>query len=160
MLGTTSEKLIVNAATSSPAFTIQLADDPATESVTKSQLVVTQSGSISATPDVLNVPPAVLAQADTVFVEVVEGDAFIEGTVAANLQSYVMSSQVGSENEAPYVLTTRSRLTGLDTGSVVGDILSLTLGNDTLGEDSSLATSEVSLSTDINRLRTRLRVGR
>ncbi|MGI9555704.1 MAG: hypothetical protein ACR2M9_02505 [Cyanophyceae cyanobacterium] len=155
LLGTTSEKLIVNAATSSPAFTIQLADDPATESVTKSQLVVTQSGSISATPDVLNVPPAVLAQADTVFVEVVDGDAFIEGTIAANLQSYVMSSQVGSENEAPYVLTTRSRLTGLDTGSVVGDILSLTLGNDTLGEDFlSLATSEVSLSTDINRLRT------
>ena len=122
LLGTTSEKLIVNAATSSSAFTIQLADDPATESVTKSQLVVTQSGSISATPDVLQCPSRCIGSSRYSFIEVVEGDAFIE-VVAANLQSYVMSSQVGSENEAPYVLTTRSRLTGLDTGSVVGDIL-------------------------------------
>ena len=154
-LGTRSERFTVNATTSAPQYAIQLVDDVRTPSVGRSQLVVSQSGSLSASPNVLVNPPANLTPSVSSFIEIIDGDGFIEGTVAASLQSFVMSSDVGSEAEAPYVLTTKSRLTGIDTGSIQGDTLSLTLGNDTLGGDFlSLATSEVSLSTDVNRLRT------
>ena len=154
-LDTASERVVINAPVSSDSFTLQLVDSVETAEIPRSQLVVTQSGSLSNTANVLDVLPANLTEASRVFVEVKDGDIYIEGEVAADLHSYVMSSSVGSEAEAPYFLTTRSRLTDVDVGVLSGDTLSLTLGNDTLGENFlSIATSEVSLTTDITRLRT------
>ncbi len=154
-LDTTSERFVVNAPVSSDAFTIQLADATETAEIPRSQLIVTQSGSLSNTANLLDGPPANLTEATSAFIEVKDGDIYIEGTVSAGSQSYVMSSSIGSEAEAPYILTTRSRLTDVDVGLLSGDTLSLTLGNDTLGENYlSIATSEVFLSTDVTRLRT------
>ena len=154
-LDTASERVVINAPVSSDSFTLQLVDSVATAEIPRSQLVVTQSGSLSNTANVLEVLPANLTEATRVFVEVKDGDIYIEGEVVAGLHSYVMSSSVGSEAEAPYFLTTRSRLTDLDVGVISGDTLSLTLGNDTLGENFlSIAISEVSLTTDVTRLRT------
>ena len=92
--------------------------------------------------------------ADRIYVKATDGDVYIEGLSQAGEQGYHLVSSIGSEDESPYVLTTNSRLTGVPTGTIAGDIATLTLGNDTLGPDySSIAESRVDLRTDVNRIR-------
>ncbi|NBP82154.1 hypothetical protein EBU58_15905, partial [bacterium] len=112
--GTVTETVGVNAAVGSPSFDIRLADDPDTGNIQRSQLVVSQTGSLSNLADVLALPPTVLPEAGQAFVEVEGGDIFIEGQVAATSQSYTLRSGIGSETEGPYRFTTASRLTGVD----------------------------------------------
>ena len=98
-----------------------------------------------------NLPPA-----SSAYIEVHDGDIFIEGQVSATEQSYALTSGTGSEVEGPYRFTTKSQSTGVDTGIIVGNTVGITLGNDTFGqnfESFQTMVSDVSLSTSVNQLR-------
>jgi len=154
--GTVTETVSVNAAVGSPSFDIRLADDPDTGNIQRSQLVVSQTGSLSNLANVLALPPAVLPEAGQAYVEVEGGDIFIEGQVAATSQTYTLRSGIGSETEGPYRFTTASRLTGVDTGRLSGTTVGVTLANDTFGEGFEAfqtMVSDVSLRTAVERLR-------
>ncbi len=153
-LNTITEQVTVNAATSSNVFVVEIADDPRTTAVTRSRLVVGQSGSFSARPDVLNPATGPLPPSDRVFVSVEDGDIYIEGQVVADEHSYRMASGLGSEAKAPYTFATESRITGVGTGKIIGDTVAVSLSNDTFGVAyDSIAESRVALNTEIDRLR-------
>lgn len=154
--GAVTESVRVDAVLSSPSVDIRVADDAATGSYDRSQIILTQSGVIGNVIDVLAPPPAVLPRSNQAYFEVADGDIFIEGRVAAVEQSYAMTSDVNSELEAPYVFTTRSRLTGVDTGRIIGETLSVNLANDIFGEDFKAfqtVLNELSISTEVDRVR-------
>jgi hypothetical protein len=140
--GTVSEMATVNAIIGSPTVDIRLANDALTSSNRRSRLVVTQTGSISNLANVLTRAPETLPFADEVFVEVIDGDVYIEGRVVAQEQSYLVSSpqmlpdgtsQLGPfPGFVPYNFTTRSRLTGQDVGVLEATTIGITLGNDTI----------------------------
>ena len=159
--GTVTERLSFMAAVSSSTFELQIEDEDDvlitgayTGTWGRSQFLVSQTGSMSDAPDVLNVQAGPLPPADEVFVEVDNGDIFLEGQVVADRQSYFLRSPKGSELTAPFRLTTESRLTGGRIGMVIGDTVAVTLANDGFGEMyDSYIKSVVSLDTDIDRLR-------
>lgn len=156
VFGTVTESFSVEAVVGSPSFDIRLADDPETGGITRSRLLVTQTGSLSNYATVTTPVSAALPVADQIYVEVDGGDLFVEGEVAATSQSYVLRSGIGSEVEGPYRLTTQSRLTGLNTGVIRGGTVAVTLANDTMASDySSFQTlaSDVSLRTSVDRMR-------
>jgi len=151
-VGAVSEVVEINAAISANQHTIVVSDDPVTP-VDRSRVVVSASGRLGIRADVLN-PNSPVTAANRIYVKASEGDIYIEGITQATEQGYHLVSPVGSETEAPFVLTTNSRLTGVPTGQIVGDIATLTLGNDTLGANyDSIAESQVDLRTDVNRIR-------
>lgn len=159
--GTVTERLTFNAIVSSNAFELQLAEDPevlvadpSSGAWGRSQFLVSQTGSMSNLTDVLNLPPQTLPPAASIFVEVDDGDIFLEGRAVGTDQSYFLRSPRGSELEAPFMLTTESRLTGAPTGRIEGDTVAVTLANDSFGESyDSYAKSIVTLDTDVERLR-------
>ena len=153
---TASEIVSINAPISSPSFDIRLQDNIETGNYVRSQFVLSQQGSLSDITNVQALPPASLPPADQVYLEVEDGDAFIEGTISADDHSYVMRSGVGSEVEGPYVFTTASRVTEVQTGEITGQTLSMLLANDTLGygfDSYQTMVSKVNLQTSVDRLR-------
>lgn len=151
-VGATTEYLEINAATSANQYTLNVADDPQT-ALSRSAAIISSSGSLGVRQDVLD-PTGQQTTANRVYVRAVDGDIFIEGTVNANEHGYVLSSAVGSEQEAPFQLTTNSKLTAVPTGRLQGGVVTVTLGNDTLGEFyNSISESVVDLRTDVERLR-------
>lgn len=154
--GTVTESVEVNASIGSPSFDLRVADNPETYDVQRSRLLVSQTGSLSNLVDVLGDSPTALPPSGQIFVEVQGGDIFIEGQAVASQQTYNLNSAVGSEGKAPYKFTTKSRLTGIDTGLISGGTVSATLANDSFGENfETFQTlfSEVSLQTDVDRIR-------
>lgn len=154
--GTVTERVAVNAAVGSPSFDIRLADDPDTGNIERSQLVVSQTGSLSNLTNVLALPPAVLPVSTQAYIEVKGGDILIEGQVAATSHSYFLRSGTGSETEGPYRFTTASGMTGINTGKLTGTTVGVTLANDTFGagfEAFQTMVSDVSLRTAVERLR-------
>ena len=124
---------------------------------TRTQLLVTQTGSLSNYNDVLtpvaDITPFPAAQ---IYAEVNGGDMFIEGTVAAANHSYTIRSGINSEFEGPYQLTTKSRLTGVHTGTITGGTFAATLANDTLDDDFAtlgVLESVFDVRTSVERLR-------
>lgn len=144
-----SERLTVESVLSSPSVEIRLdvADDGEEAEgklyaygnpTTRTQLLVTQTGSISAANVQLPVEGLDTSPgdwADTLFVEAQNGDIFVEGVVAVTDQTYLISSGPDAEIEGPYHLTTRSRLTGFHTGRIVGGTVAVTLANNTMDPD-------------------------
>lgn len=154
--GTSSEIVDVNALISSPSFDIRLDDNDLTGNSIRSRFKLSQQGSLSDLSNVLALPPATLPPANQIYLEVEDGDAFIEGVVAANNHSYVMRSGENSEVNGPYVFTTASEYTGVQTGEIQGQLLSMLLANDTLGarfESYQTMVSTVDLQTSVDRLR-------
>ena len=95
-----------------------------------------------------------LNPSNRIYVKATDGDIFLEGTAAAVEHNYHLVSEKGSEDNAPFMLTTTSPLTKYGTGEIRGDIAVVTLGNDTSGEDfRSIASSVVDLRTDVDRIR-------
>ena len=156
LFGTAAEIVSINAPVSSPSFDIRVQDNEDTGNYTRSQFLLSQQGSFSNMTNVQALPPASLPPAGQVYLEVEDGDAFIEGTISAVEHSYVMRSRVGSEVEGPYVFTTASSVTEVQTGEINGETLTMLLANDTLGENfESYQTmvSNVNLQTSVDRLR-------
>jgi hypothetical protein len=140
--GTVTEMVTLNSIVGSPTFDIRLGNSPLTPSIRRGRLTVTQTGSMSDLGNVLTRAPETLPLAEEVFVEVVDGDIYLEGRVVAEEQSYLVSSprlvedgtsQIGPfPGFVPYNFTTRSRLTGQDVGVIEATTLAITLGNDTI----------------------------
>jgi len=140
--GTVTEIVTLNSVVGSPTFDIRLGNSPLTPSIRRGRLTVTQTGSMSDLGNVLIRAPETLPLAEEVFVEVVDGDVYLEGRVVAQEQSYLVSSpqlvedgtsQIGPfPGFVPYNFTTRSRLTGQDVGVIEATTLAITLGNDTI----------------------------
>lgn len=190
--GTITEAVTVNSLLSSPSFDIRmqsqrsvldspLGTDAPTNidgSLARGRLVVTQTGSISNVGDVLTPPGSSLTSANQIYVEMIDGDIFVEGRVVAALQSYLIQSpEMQDEGDnaqggwseltsypewSPYTLTTASRVTGVDVGVIEAATLAVTLANDTLilpvpqpdeTFESSRAFSVLDVTTDVGRLR-------
>jgi hypothetical protein len=152
--GTTCEQLFFNAAMSAQAFDLRVADDPVTGSITRSKIFVSPSGSLTG---------GGVANAATLFAQVTGGDIFIEGTVAATNQSWLMQSTQAKSVDAvptqPYVMSTTAVVSGAATGLIKGQSVVITLGNDLpslydlTDIGGSTALSVVTLQTDIDSLR-------
>ncbi len=154
--GTFSEQVHINASVGSGSFDLRISDDPQTGNINRSELIIRQGASFSDLTNVLDQEPATLPQANEVFVEVADGDIFVEGRISADNHTYFMRSGVGSEVEGPYVFKTASSITGVQTGELVGGLLNMVLANDTLGQNfDSFQTlvSTVDLETSVDRLR-------
>ena len=154
--GTFSEQVHINASVGSQSFDLRIGDDIQTGNISRSKLRVSQGASLSNLANVLDEEPATLPQANEVFVEVADGDFFVEGRVSANDHTYFLRSGIGSEVEGPYVFTTASSITGVQTGEIVGGLLNMVLANDTLGpafEAYQTLVNTVDLETSVDRLR-------
>lgn len=140
--GTVSEAVTINSMVGSPTFDIRLSDEPTTTAIPRTRLVVSQTGSLSNLDAVLERAPETLPFADSIYVEVVDGDIYIEGRIVAEEQSFLVSSPQLEPDDAsqvgeyagfePYTFTTRSRLTGQDVGALEATTLAIALGNDTI----------------------------
>ena len=157
--GTITEVVEINAPVSAPSIDIRLSDNSITGNIERSRLEISRRGSLS---DVANVtvlqPDRIPAadRADFVFLEIEDGDAFIQGNVAASEHSYVMRSGLGSEVNGPYIFTTESDITGVQLGEISGGLLSMLLANDTLGDrfqSYQTMVSRVDLQTSVERMR-------
>ncbi len=93
-------------------------------------------------------------RSDTIYIEASAADLVLEGDVAADQIMVLMQSRPEREMLAPFTVTTRSRATGQQSGSMQAEVLSLTLGNDipTPAEGSSL-TNTFDVSTVVDSLR-------
>lgn len=161
-----AEQVFVNAANAASTYDIRVSDDPLTDNVRRSKVFVSTTGSLAG---LLPTAPDIFPKnANSLFVRSHTGDVFIEGTVAADYQSYLMQSPAefadqndsfGTANRAPYYLTTQSMISGAITGRVRGLSLAVTLGNDTptMYDDTrnggSSAFNVVTLQTEVDSIR-------
>jgi hypothetical protein len=152
--GSKCEQLFFNATISAQTFDLRVADDPNTGSITRSTIFFSPSGSLGGGGGAI---------AATLFAQVTGGDVFIEGTIAAANQSWLMQSPQAASVDAvpdrPYIISTTAAVSGAATGLIRGRSVAITLGNDLpslydLTEiGGSTALSVVTLQTDIDSLR-------
>ncbi len=92
--------------------------------------------------------------ANAVFMELYAADLIAEGAIWAGEQTYLLGSPESSSHLAPFVFTTRSPVTGEQTGLIRGATVTVTLGNDTPTPLSSgVDMNVVDLRTQIDSLR-------
>ena len=161
-----AEQAFFNAAVAAQTFDIRLSDDLNTDSIRRSKLFVSTTGSL-----VGKLPSSAASlpvPCESFYTQIENGDAFIEGVIDAKIQSYIINSRpefldpsdpYGAANRAPYYLSTQSQLSGADTGMLMGGTVSITLGNDvpTFYDDAlnggSSAFNVVTIQTTIDSLR-------
>ena len=161
-----AEQVFFNAAVASQTYDIRVGDDPLTDAVRRSKVFVSTTGSLAG--DLPSSPTITPINAQTLFVLANTGDVFIEGTINATKQSYIMQSPAepafpgdtfGLANRGPFYLTTVAELSGANTGRIRGDSIAITLGNDLptayddIGGGGSSAFNVVTLQTEITSLR-------
>lgn len=143
------ERVNVNARVAATSYDVRVGDDPVTSGWTRGRLYIAPSGSFVGRP--LSTPAV---SAASVFIQADTADVFVEGTVDAANQTYLLRSPAGSEDRAPYFLTTASPATGVTTGLIKGTNVAVTLANDLETPDLGGAGSNVvALRTDVNSLR-------
>ena len=163
-----AEQVFFNAANAALTYDIRVEDDPLTTDINRSKIFVSATGTLAGRlPTSPNVVPA---PSSTVFMLAKFGDVFVEGTVSATYQSYLLQSApeyasiqdtIGLLHRAPYYLSTRAQISGAATGKLRGRSVSVTLGNDVPGfyvdaaNGGATARNVVSLNTDIDSLRVR-----
>ena len=144
-----AEQVTFNAKVTAPNYDIRIADDPSTLAIRRGRLLVTSSGSLIADDGAGGV-----AAAGSLFVQAETSDVYVEGTINATRQSYLFRSPSDSELLAPFVFTTASPYTGVNTGLIQGGTVAITLGNDLkTSEQQSVASNTVDLRTRIDSLR-------
>lgn len=170
--GTVTERIDIQTVVSANTFEISVADDPNTTTHTRGILRVGRSGSLAQQDDVLSAPLTAPNRADSIFVEANSADVYIEGEIFADDQSYLirspqlspdMTSQIGQFPDfEPYFFTTKSSLTGSDSGRIEGTNLAINLANDVIvlpdpeSEDPfvpSTAYAVCDITIDVNSLR-------
>lgn len=146
-----AEKVSFNAAVGAKVYDIRIADDLGT-SDDCGQLFISPTGSLSG-----NASPAsqaVTTPATNLYVQADTSDVIVEGTIYANNQSYLLRSAASRNYLAPFEFTTRSPLSGADTGLIRGSVVGVTLGNDVPTPiDGSTSFNNVELSTAIDSFR-------
>lgn len=161
-----AEQVFFNAAVASQTYDVRVGDDPLTDAVRRSKVFVSTTGSLAG--DLPSSPTITPINAQTLFILSNTGDVFVEGTINATKQSYIMQSPAepafpgdafGLANRGPYYLTTVAELSGANTGRIRGDSVAITLGNDLptayddVGGGGSSAFNVVTLQTEIASLR-------
>jgi hypothetical protein len=145
-----AEQVTFNARVTAPNYDIRIADDPSTLGIRRGRLFVTSSGSLTAGESA----EGIVTPAGSLFVQADTSDVYVEGTISATQQSYLFSSPSDSELLAPFVFTTASPYTGVNTGLIQGGTVAITLGNDLKTiEQQSVASNTVDLRTRIDSLR-------
>ena len=90
------------------------------------------------------------------YIEAHAADVYVESRIEALNQSYLFNSFMPDGQLAPFVFTTRSPNTGNDTGTIIGSVVNVTMGNrmptPLFG---ATAFSIVDISTELNSLRIR-----
>lgn len=152
--GASCEQIFFNAAIEAQAFDLRVADDPNTGAVTRSKIFVSPSGSLGG---------GGVANAQTLFAQVIGGDIFIEGTISAETQSWLMQSAEPLSDDVvpdqPYIMSTTAVVSGASTGLIKGRSVAILLANDlpSLYDNTdiggSTALSEITLETDVDSLR-------
>lgn len=149
-----AESLLINAPVAAPdSFVIDVGDDPAT-AATRGVVFISPSGSLlgSLQPSAGGEPVGT----DLILIRAIQSDIFAAGTIFGARQSYLFQSDVSGQFLAPYYFTTRSRNSGVDTGLIRGDIVSITLGNDApTPVDGAIAFNTLDLSTRVDSMRIR-----
>jgi hypothetical protein len=134
------ESVQFNAAVSAGIYDIRTGDDPATTGINRGRLFVSPSGSLSG--------------AGSIFVQADTADMIVEGKITAATQTYLMRSPVSASDRAPFFFTTKSPVTGADTGLISGTNVAVTLANDLETPDNGgAAVNKVSLRTNVVSLR-------
>jgi hypothetical protein len=149
----TAEQVLFNAPISSNIFDIRVADDPQTTHRPRSSVVVSPSGSLSA--EISSTTSGATKSASSMFMQVRDGDIYIEGAVNCVSQTYLMQSDASmSAANAPYVFTTRASDTGAATGLLTGKSVGITLGNDVATPlDGGALENIVDIDTSVESLR-------
>jgi len=90
------------------------------------------------------------------YIEATTSDVYVDSKIEALRQSFLFNSSSGDSQQAPFVFTTRSYSTGIDTGRIIGDQVNIALGNrmPTPLLDAS-AYSVVDIATEVGSLRVR-----
>jgi subtilisin-like proprotein convertase family protein len=144
------ENCTFNAEIGADIYDMTIADDPATEKPSRSQLLVSSTGSLSQRV-------GTRLPATSVVVRSFQGDVRVEGSVSAQDQSYLLQSRRRDQLEGPYQFSTTSQRSGSKNGLISGGVVSITLGNDLDTPDlpDRVAYNDVTLNTDIRSLRIR-----
>jgi subtilisin-like proprotein convertase family protein len=143
-----AEVVRFNASVAANVFEVHIGDDPGTDAE-RGLMVVSPTGSL-AREFLLG------SGADSVFVQAVQADVVVEGTIWARNQSYLLQSLPEVSDLAPFLLTTTSPETGASTGTIRGGTVGITLANDApTPADGAVAFNDVDLHTDIDSLRVR-----
>jgi subtilisin-like proprotein convertase family protein len=154
---TVVETVNIDASVAAPTFAeIDIANDPTNDAVgpQRGSLVISPSGSISAT--LAASASDVTSPTGTVRINAIVADVFVAGTIFGTNQSYLMQSAASSRGLAPFFLSTRSPLSGVDTGLIRGGVVSVTLANDAPTPiDGAIAYNTLDLSTRVDSLRIR-----
>lgn len=147
------ENVEVNARISSPRFRFDVSVDSGDE---RSQLLVGQGGVLYNANSWIDVSEGVIpaAWADEVVVNIDSGDVFLAGTAAATLHNVNSTSNASRPLGAGFEISTRSPVSAIGVGRMIGQTAVFNLGNDTLGPlFNSLVESVVSVDTEIETLR-------
>jgi hypothetical protein len=163
-----AEQVFFNAANAAQTYDMRVEDDPLTTNISRSKVFVSATGTLAKLlPTSPNVVPVT---ATSVFVLAKQGDVFVEGTISATTQSYMLQSApepassadtIGLAHRAPYYLSTKAQISGAATGKIRGSSVAVTLGNDVPGfyvdasNGGATAQNVVYLNTDIDSLRVR-----
>jgi subtilisin-like proprotein convertase family protein len=151
------ETVKIDASVAAPSSAdIDIANDPTNDAVgpQRGSLVVSPSGSISAT--LAASASDVTSPTGTVRIDAIVADVFVAGTIFGTSQSYLMQSDASSRGLAPFFLSTRSPLSGVDTGLIRGGVVSVTLANNAATPiDGAIAFNTLDLSTRVDSMRIR-----
>ncbi len=143
-----AEVVKFNAAVGASVFEVHVGDDLGTER-DRGLVLVSPTGWL--TKDLAQV-----VAADAVFVQAVQSDVIVEGTIWATNQSYLMQSLETASDLAPFLLTNTSLETGASVGMLRGGTVGITLANDApTPAEGAVAFNDVRLSTDVDSLRIR-----
>jgi len=148
----TAEKVNFNAPISADVFDLQIGTGRATPNSERASVFVSSSGSLSGVVSATSAQAIQPSQSLLLLVE--NGDVVLEGAINCNLQSIFMRSTADHAHLAPFYLTTRSPLTGAQTGLLQGQTVAVTLGNDVVTPvDGGTVTNVVDLDTKVASVR-------
>jgi hypothetical protein len=112
------------------------------------------AGGLAALP--ANSTVTIAGGAASAYVEATVADVYVESRIEAVNQSYLFNSDAADSQLAPFVFSTRSPATGIETGRIIGSTVNITLGNRMPTPlDGSSAFSTLDITTEIDSLRMR-----
>jgi hypothetical protein len=121
---------------------------------TNSTVATVTAGGLAALP--ANSTVTIAGGAASAYVEATVADVYVESRIEAVNQSYLFNSDAADSQLAPFVFSTRSPATGIETGRIIGSTVNITLGNRMPTPlDGSSAFSTLDITTEIDSLRMR-----
>lgn len=152
-----SESLDVSSTISARHFELYVSDSQWTEQP-RGRVLVRPEASLSQIVPVVDETGNVIntrrGNSQTLYVEASAADLIFEGDVQAAELMFLVNSRSDQQILAPYTVTTRSLATGEQSGTIRGDTLSITLGNDVpTPEVGSALSNSLQIRTEVANLR-------